>query len=102
MSTGTLAEASLVRRSRTERMASVRPNTTASGGISPSGWTSVLTLLDVMGFYQYRGEPTTCMRKAKSRSAANATSNLAYVIAAHQLTKGSKQLTLVIPKWAQQ
>jgi len=46
--TGTLAPASLFRRSRTARIASVRPKTISSGGISPNGWTSVLTLLLVM------------------------------------------------------
>ena len=48
ISTGTFAPASLVRRSRTACMASVRPNMIASGGISPNGWTSVFTLLVVM------------------------------------------------------
>src|SRR5579863_1357656 len=51
MSTGTLAPASLVKRSRTACMASVRPKTIESGGISPKGWTSELTLLVVIGFF---------------------------------------------------
>src|SRR5215472_14158178 len=41
--TGTLAPATLPRRSRNEFMASDEPKTTASGGISPIDWTRELT-----------------------------------------------------------
>src|ERR1700722_758099 len=46
MSTGTLAAAILASRSRRARMASVEPNMTESGGISPKGWIKALTGFD--------------------------------------------------------
>src|ERR1035438_1385640 len=89
ISTGTLALASLVRRSRTACMASVRPKTIASGGISPKGWTSLLTLLVVMaGFYQLGGERLqTACREPKAPRPTAVHSNLTYVVEEHQLTK---------------
>src|SRR6476620_1499770 len=48
--TGTLAAATLLRRSRTACMLSDRPKTTASGGNSPKAWTNALTgLLGTLG-----------------------------------------------------
>src|ERR1700687_522549 len=88
MSTGTLALASLVRRSRTDCMASVRPKTIASGGISPKGWTSVFKLLIVMAaFYQLGGDSYACTRRTKGLVASCGYLNLVYVVMGHQLTK---------------
>src|SRR5215813_12806280 len=88
--TGTFAPASFVRRSRTEFIASVRPKTMASGGISPRGWTSVFTPLLVMGLsaYQVGGRNLNVASGApKSRRPHGNTSNLDYLIEDDQLTK---------------
>src|ERR1017187_3845280 len=102
ISTGTLALSSDLRRSRTDSMASVRPKTIASGGISPKGWTSVFTLLIVMAvFYRQGGESCTCIRRAKGSGAFCGYLNLTYVVEYHQLTKEPDGQTLVIRVWTQ-
>jgi hypothetical protein len=62
-------------------MASVRPKTIASGGISPKGWASVLTLLVVIaGFYQTGGKSLSCTLRAKAFMVSGRDSNLIYVV----------------------
>src|SRR5580693_9352037 len=87
ISTGTLALASLVSRSRTACIASVRPKIMASGGISPKGWASELTLLVVMAdFYQLGGDTLELStRRAKGIWPGANHSNLAYVVEEYQL-----------------
>src|ERR1700690_3576334 len=88
MSTGTFAPASLVRPSRTACMASLRPKTTASGGISPKGWTSVFTPLVVMfGFLPKGGDLHPASRKPKPAKPIAHHLNLAYLVEDYQLTK---------------
>lgn len=67
-------------------MTSVRPKTIASGGISPRGWTNVLTLLVVMAGFS-GGSPLTCTRRAKAGQVQAVWINLAYLIDEYQLTE---------------
>src|ERR1700687_2589713 len=97
ISTGTLALASLVRRSRTDCMPSVRPKTIASGGISPKGWTSVFKLLIVMAFFYQLGEILTpAPGEPKGPWPCCGYLNLEYVVTGYQLTKEPSWQTPVI------
>jgi len=69
-------------------MASVRPKTIASGGISPKGWTSVFKLPIVMAaFYQLGEILTPAPGEPKGSWPFCGYLNLVYVVMGHQLTK---------------
>src|ERR1017187_5331646 len=103
ISTGTLALASLVRRSRTDSMASLRPKTIASGGISPKGWTSVFRRLIVMAVFYQQGESLApASGEPKGSGAFCGYLNLTYVVEDHQLTKEPDGQTLGIRVWTQE
>src|SRR5450755_1553573 len=89
MSTGTLAPANLIRRSRTASMLSVCPKTIDSGGISPKGCTSVLTLLVVMAGFYRGGDLQLASQEPKWVWACCRRPNITYVVEGDQLTKES-------------
>src|SRR5580765_4882245 len=86
--TGTFAPANLVNRSRTACIVSVRPKTIASGGISPNGWTSVFTVVLVMGWLlpAYRGDTATLHPASQTCWLRKKPMNSDYLLEDYQLT----------------
>src|ERR1700674_3339491 len=97
MRTGTFAPAILASRSRRARIASVPPNTTASGGISPRGWTRGLIVVEELIRLDGLGHSIACIRRTKRRNAYQYMVRLVYLLEEKQLTKDSARLWLVIP-----
>src|ERR1700674_2802653 len=97
MRTGTFAPAILASRSRRARMASVPPNTTASGGISPKGWTRGLIVVEELIRLDGLGHSIACTRRTKHGSVYQYLVRLVYLLEETQLTKDSARLWLVIP-----
>src|ERR1051326_573580 len=94
--TGTLAPANFVRRSRTDRIPSVRPKKIASGGISPSGCTSELTVLVVMAALLTGGSHQLASRTPNRAKVKAGYPNLDYLVDGNQLTKELRSETPVI------
>src|ERR1700721_1669365 len=97
MSTGTFAPAILASRSRRARMASVPPNTTASGGNSPRGWTRGLIVVEELIRLDGLGHSIACTRRTKRRGPYRYLVRLVYLLEEKQLTKDSAWLWRVSP-----
>jgi len=86
-----LAPAILASRSRRDRIPSVDPNTTESGGISPRGWISALTGFDEVLIVLLASATQThalmCIRRTKRRGVNTYSTRVVYLIDEKQLTK---------------
>jgi hypothetical protein len=75
----------------------VPPNTTASGGISPKGWTRGLIVVEELIRLDGLGHSIACIRRAKRGDAYQYLVRLVYLLEEKQLTKDTARLWLVIP-----